>query len=172
MEPNLGAITYERKAVQTGWIRFMLHEGASNVDRFLAFLRRLVKDARQKVFLIIDDLKVRHAKKVEAWVTSHAHEIELFYLPAYAPGHNPDEYLNQALKQALRQPPQPDSKDELVSNARSVLRTIQRSPERVRAYFAAGPVRYAARSVRYGLGGSVSLSSASSDRRCACRRSR
>jgi len=23
MQPNLGAITYERKAVQTGWIRFL-----------------------------------------------------------------------------------------------------------------------------------------------------
>jgi hypothetical protein len=30
-------------------------------------------------------------------VTSHAHEIELFYLPAYAPDHNPTEYLNNDL---------------------------------------------------------------------------
>jgi transposase len=127
-----------------GLMRFMLYDGALNVDRFLAFLRRLVKDARRKVFLIVDNLEVHHAKKVEAWVASHAHEIELFHLPAYAPEHNPDEYLNHALKQALRQRPQPDSTDELVRNARSVLRTIQRSPERVRAYFAAGPVRYAA----------------------------
>jgi transposase len=96
------------------------------------------------VFLIIDNLKVHHAKKVKAWVASHAHEIALFYLPAYAPEHNPDEYLNHALKQALRQRSQPDSKDELIRRTRSVLRLIQRSPERVRAYFAAEPVRYAA----------------------------
>jgi transposase len=127
-----------------GLMRFMLYEGALDVERFLAFLRRLVKDARQKVFLIVDNLKVHHARKVEAWVVSHAHEIELFYLPAYAPEHNPDEYLNHDLKQALRQKPQPDGKDELIRSARSVLRTIQRSPDRVRAYFAAEPVRYAA----------------------------
>jgi transposase len=66
-----------------GQMRFMLYEGALNVDRFLAFLRRLVKDAGQKVFLIVDNLKVHHARKVEAWVASHAHELELFYLPAY-----------------------------------------------------------------------------------------
>jgi transposase len=125
-------------------MRFMLYDGALNVDRFLVFLRRLVKDARQKLFLIVDNLKVHHAKKVTAWVASHAHEIALFYLPAYAPEHNPDEYLNHALKQALRQKPQPDSRDELVRNARAVLRTIQRSPQRVRAYFATEPVRYAA----------------------------
>jgi hypothetical protein len=125
-------------------MRFMLYDGALDVERFLAFLRRLVRDAGRKVFLIVDDLKVHHAKKVKAWVASHAHEIALFYLPAYAPEHNPDEYLNHAPKQALRQRPQPDSKDELIRNARSVLRAIQRSPARVRAYFAAEPVRYAA----------------------------
>jgi len=80
-----------------GLMRFMLYEGALDVERFLAFLRRLVKDARQKVFLIVDNLKVHHARKVKAWVASHAHEVELFYLPAYAPEHNPDEYLNHAL---------------------------------------------------------------------------
>jgi transposase len=127
-----------------GLMRFMLYEGALDVERFLGFLRRLVKDARQKLFLIVDNLKVHHARKVEARVASHAHEVELFYLPAYAPEHNPDEHLNHALKQALRQKPQPDSKDELIRSARSVLRTIQRSPDRVRAYFAAEPVRYAA----------------------------
>ena len=127
-----------------GLMRFMLYEGALNVDRFLAFLRRLIKDAGQKVFLIIDNLEVHHARKVKAWVASHAHEIELFYLPAYAPEHNPDEYLNGELKRKLRQQPQPDGEDELVRNVRSVLRAIQRSPERVRAYFTPEPVRYAA----------------------------
>jgi transposase len=127
-----------------GLMRFMLYDGALNVGRFLTFLRRLIKDARQKVFLIVDNLKVHHARKVKAWVESHRHEIELFHLPAYAPDHNPEEYLNNELKQKLRRQPQPDGEDELVRNVRSVLRTIQRSPERVRAYFTPEPVRYAA----------------------------
>jgi transposase len=127
-----------------GLMRFMLYEGALNVERFPAFLRRLVRDAGRKVFLIVDNLKVHHARKVEAWVASHSHEIALFYLPAYAPDHNPDEYLNNDLKQALRQKPQPGAKEDLIESARSVLRAIQRSPRRVRAYFTPAPVRYAA----------------------------
>jgi transposase len=127
-----------------GLMRFMLYEGALNADRFIAFLRRLTKDAGQKVILIVDNLKVHKADKVQVWVESHAHEIELFYLPAYAPDHNPTEYLNNDLKQKLRQQPQPGSKDELTKRTRSVLRAIQRSPERVRAYFTPEPVRYAA----------------------------
>jgi hypothetical protein len=68
-----------------GLMRFMLYDGALNVDRFLAFLPRLAKDARQKVFLIVDKLRVHHAKKVTAWVASHAHAIAPFYLPAPGP---------------------------------------------------------------------------------------
>jgi len=119
-------------------------DGALNVDRFLTFLRRLIKDAAQKVFLVVDNLKVHHAKQVKAWVQSHRHQIELFYLPAYAPEHNPDEYLNHDVKQKLRQKPQPGSKDALIANTRTVLRAIQRSPARVRGYFRPHPVKYAA----------------------------
>ena len=82
--------------------------------------------------------------KVKTWVAAHAHEIELFYLPAYAPDHNPDEYLNNDLKQKLRQQPQPGSKDELIKSTRAVLRAIQRSPRRIQAYFTPPAVRYAA----------------------------
>ena len=95
--------------------------------------------------LIVDDLKVHKAGKVQAWVESHAHEIELCYLPPYAPDHDPSEYLDNDLKQQqLRQRPQPASKEELIGRTRSVLRAIQRSPQRIRAYFRPEPVRYAA----------------------------
>jgi len=127
-----------------GVMRFMLYDRALNADRFIDFLRRLVRDAGRKVILIVDNLKVHKAGKVMAWVDSHAHEIELVYLPAYAPDHNPSEYLNNDLKQQLRQQPQPDTKEELTRRARSVLHAIQRSPRRVRAYFRPEPVRYAA----------------------------
>jgi transposase len=127
-----------------GLMRFMLYEGALNADRFIAFLRRLVRDAGRKVFLIVDNLKVHKARKVQAWVASHAHEIELYYLPSYAPDHNPTEYLNNDLKQQLRQQPQAGSEQELIERTRSVLRAIQRSPDRLQAYFRPKPVRYAA----------------------------
>ena len=128
-----------------GLLRFMLYEGALNAQRFIAFLRRLARDAGKKVFLIVDNLKIHHAKLVKDWGTAHRPtSIELFYLPAYAPDHNPDEYLNNDLKQQLRRQPQPGSKDELTKNTRAVLRAIQRSPVRIKAYFKPQPVRYAA----------------------------
>jgi transposase len=50
-----------------GLMRFMLYDGALNADRFIAFLRRLIKDAGQKVILIVDNLKVHRAGKVMAF---------------------------------------------------------------------------------------------------------
>lgn len=127
-----------------GLMRFMLYDGALNVDLFLTFLRRLIKDAKQKVFLIVDNLRVHHAKKVKAWIAARAHQIELVYLPPYAPEHNPDEHLNNDLKQQLRQKPQPRTKDQLQANIRSLMRRIQKTPQRIKSYFSLPAVRYAA----------------------------
>ena len=57
-----------------------------------------MRGARGKVFLIVDNLEVHKAGKVQAWVAEHRERIELFFLPAYAPDHNPDEFLHNDLK--------------------------------------------------------------------------
>lgn len=49
-----------------GTLRFMIYDGALNAALFLNFLRRLVKDARRKIFLIVDNLRVHRAKTVTA----------------------------------------------------------------------------------------------------------
>jgi hypothetical protein len=46
-----------------GLIRFMCYKGALNASLFIVFLRRLIKAAAKKVFLIVDNLRVYHAVK-------------------------------------------------------------------------------------------------------------
>jgi transposase len=127
-----------------GLMRFMCYRGALNATLFISFLRRLVQSGPGKLFLIVDNLRVHRSVKVSQWVQEHRDQIELFFLPPYAPEHNPDEYLNNDLKQQLKNLPKPDSRDQLVDNASSVLRSLQRRPARIRAYFNAEHVRYAA----------------------------
>lgn len=127
-----------------GLMRFMCFKGALNVRLFIAFLRRLIDGASGKLFLIVDNLRVHHAVKVTRWVADHRDAIELFFLPPYAPEHNPDEYLNNDLKQQLRNRPKPDTQEDLVKATTSVLRSLQRRPERIRSYFRPPDVRYAA----------------------------
>ena len=74
----------------------------------------------------------------------HKDEIEIFYLPAYAPEHNPDEYLNNDLKQTIKNKPGAKTCDELVAATASILKSIQKRPDRVKPYFNARHVPYAA----------------------------
>jgi transposase len=127
-----------------GLMRFMCFKGALNAALFITFLHRLINSTRGKLFLIVDNLKVHHAVKVSRWVDGHKDRIKLFFLPAYAPEHNPDEYLNNDLKQKLRNRPKPDTQEELLQATSSVLRSLQRKPDSIRAYFRAEHVRYAA----------------------------
>jgi transposase len=127
-----------------GLMRFKLYKGALNVAIFIDFMKRLIKDAKQKVFLIVDNLRVHHAKAVQEWLAQHKDEIEIFYLPAYAPEHNPDEYLNNDLKRTIRNKPRARTRDDLVATTSSILKSIQRRPDRVKSYFHAKHVRYAA----------------------------
>ena len=96
-----------------GLMRFKLYKGALNVAIFIDFMERLLKDAKQKVFLIVDNLRVHHAKAVQDWLARHKVEIEIFYLPAYAPEHNPDEYLNNDLKQTIKNKPRAKTRNDL-----------------------------------------------------------
>lgn len=127
-----------------GRLRFMVYDGALNARIFLRFLKRLVRGAAKKVFLIVDNLKVHKAKIVTAWIEANKDQIELFYLPAYAPEHNPDEFVNNDVKQSMARRQAPGSKDELKSNLVSYMRSLQKRPAKVRTFFQAPTVRYAA----------------------------
>src|SRR5690606_33840838 len=105
---------------------------------------RLVKDAKRKVFLILDNLRVHHAKLVKAWLAKHEDEIEVFYLPSYSPELNPDEMLNADLKQAVTTKAPARTKGQLLKVTTSHMRKLQKSPERVKSYFGHAPVKYAA----------------------------
>ena len=126
-----------------GKLRFMIYEGALKTTIFLDFLRRLVREAARKLFVIVDNLPVHRARRVTAWVQDHADRIELFYLPPYAPEHNPDEFLNNDLKQAMTRRRTPPDKASLKSGLTSYMRSLQRCPAKVRAFFQAPTVRYA-----------------------------
>jgi transposase len=126
-----------------GKLRFMIYEGALKAPIFLNFLQRLIREAACKLFVIVDNLPVHRAHRVTAWVQDHADRIELFYLPPYAPEHNPDEFLNNDLKQAMTRRRTPPDKASLKSGLTSYMRSLQRCPAKVRAFFQAPSVRYA-----------------------------
>jgi transposase len=127
-----------------GLMRFMIYDGALNIEIFLTFLKRLVKGRKRKLFLIVDNLRVHRAKAVAAWVAENADVIEIFYLPPYAPDTNPDELLNNDLKQAIAKRRTPRTKAALRDEITSHMRDLQRRRAKVRSFFREPSVRYAA----------------------------
>lgn len=113
---------------------------------FLEFLRRLVKHAQRKVFLIVDGHPVHRSRKVRRWLQKNVDRIEMFRLPGYSPDLNPDELLNQDVKTNAVGRRRPGSQDEMISDVRSYLRSTQKQPHIVRSYFNHEDVRYAAAS--------------------------
>ena len=127
-----------------GKLRFMIYDGALNATIFLKFLRRLVKDTTRKLFVIVDNLRVHRARTVMAWEAENKDRIELFYLPPYAPERNPDEYVNNDVKQAMGRRTTPMDNTAMKAGLTSHMRGLQRKPHKVRTFFQAPDVRYAA----------------------------
>jgi len=127
-----------------GQMRWKIFDGALNANILIDFLRRLIKGATKKVFLILDNLRVHHAKPVKAWLADHTDAIEVLYLPSYSPELNPDEMANADIKQGVTTRAPARTKLHLVKATARHLRSVQRQPERVRKYFEHEPVRYAA----------------------------
>lgn len=127
-----------------GKVRWMVFGGALNAKILIRFLKRLIQDAQRKVFLILDNLRVHHAKIVREWLATQVEHLEVFYLPSYSPELNPDECLNADLKQAVTSQVPARSKGQLKKATVGHLRKLSKSPERVKSYFRHQPVRYAA----------------------------
>jgi transposase len=127
-----------------GLVRFKFIEQAMNRELLIEFMQGLIEDSEQKVFLILDNLKVHHAKQVTAWLDEHKSQIEVFYLPPYSPEINPDEYLNRDFKTTLRLSDRSENKKALFQKAKAFMEFLIRTPERVSAYFKHPPVCYAA----------------------------
>ncbi len=72
-----------------GKVRFRVFEGDMNTDILIDFCKRLTKSAKRKVYLILDNLRVHHAKVFKAWLQEHEGEIEVFYLPYHSSGTEP-----------------------------------------------------------------------------------
>lgn len=127
-----------------GKLRFMMYQENMTAKVLVRFMRRLIRDTDRKVFLILDNLKVHHARVVKNWLEANADKIEVYYLPACSPDMNPDEYLNCDLKQGLRVASPARSQAQMEKRVFSHMRKLQALPERIKSYFRHPAIQYAA----------------------------
>jgi len=127
-----------------GHLAFMVFKERFTSAVCLRFLRRLVRQSRRKVFLIVDRHPVHRSAKVKRWLATHHRNISLFFLPAYSPDLNPDEFLNQDVKSNALGRRRPANQTDMITGVRAYLHSTQRQPGIVMSYFHADSVCYAA----------------------------
>ena len=127
-----------------GHLDFMVFKKGFTATVFVRFLRRLVKQAGRKVFIIVDRHPVHRSKKVGAWLEKHATHIRLFFLPGYSPELNPDEMVNNDVKTNAVGRKRAHHQTQLMGNVRRYLERRRNHPDLVKRYFHEKSVRYAA----------------------------
>ncbi len=106
--------------------------------------RGLTKAEAARVIVITDGHPAHKGKRLTQWLKEHASQCELVLLPGYAPELNSDELLNQDLKSNVFSSGRPRTQTDLIDQTRCYLRTTQKRPDIVRAYFQEAHVSYAA----------------------------
>ncbi len=128
----------------TGKSMFSLYDESIKIDSFIEFCQKVIdSNDGKKVYLIVDNLRVHHAKVVKAWEEENKDKIKLFYLPPYSPEFNPDEYLNQDYKQSANKYELPTTQKQLRTNTEKYMLSLQQNPQKVANFFKHPKVQYA-----------------------------
>lgn len=144
LNANRKSINMISAVTNQGKVRFRVFEGTMNADILIDFCNRLIKSAKSKVYLVLDNLRVHHAKAFKDWLSDHEDKIEIFYLPSYSPELNPDEYLNCNLKAGVHSGRLAKDKASRKKKVVSHMRMLQKKPGRVSSYFMHKKIKYAA----------------------------
>lgn len=125
-----------------GGKRFMLFMGRFNSKVYITFLQQLIKNAKCKIILIMDNYSPHKTNLVQQWLQKHGDKIEVFFLPTYSPELNPDELLNQDIKTNAVGKQRASNAHELRANVKSHLKKL--SSKKVASFFKHHKTKYAA----------------------------
>ncbi|MEW6171212.1 MAG: IS630 family transposase [Candidatus Omnitrophota bacterium] len=126
-----------------GKLSFKVFKDKFDYKIFIDFLKRLIKNQKHKIFLIIDNYSSHKQEEVKKWVEANKDKIELFFLPTYSPELNPNELTNQVVKANIFKKERPKDNNHLILLARKSFCSLQHTPNKVVNFFKKPCVAYA-----------------------------
>ncbi len=121
------------------WFRCL--EGTLNAQRFVAFLKALLRDVRGAIDLVMDRHPAHVAAATRRFIEEHRSRLRVHFLPGYAPDMNPDEHVWAHLKSMFRK--EPILADEVLDEAvNDSMEQIRSSRALVRRFFDHPAVAY------------------------------
>jgi transposase len=118
-----------------GLMRFMVTKARVTARIFIEFCRRLIKNAKRPIFLIVDGHPTHRAKVTQEFVRSTNGKLRLFFLPPYSPELNPDELVWRDVKTHKIGRHAIESRHRLGGLVVSAQRRLQKKPETIRGFF-------------------------------------
>lgn len=128
-----------------GHLRFMVHPGAVTAVVICDFLKKLMHNTQNPVFLIWDGHPTHKSKKVRKCIESFHGKLEVYLLPSYSPELNPTEQVWRSVKNHGVGRKSVFGPDQLKSAVISCLRRLQKIPKTVIAFFKHPECNYAIR---------------------------
>ena len=114
---------------------FRLFPGTIKGPQIVEFLTALKAQIKRKLLIVWDGLGVHKSRLVREYLESLKGHIQIEFLPSYAPELNPTEYIWGHLKQHEMANLCVKSFAELAPFARNRLRSMQRRPTLIRAFW-------------------------------------
>jgi len=125
-----------------GDLHFNVIDGAMGAEKFIDFLKKLRHDAECPIFVIADNARNHHSKKVRAFLETQQGQVMMAFLPPYSPALNPDEQVwNHAKADAGKRPIR--SKNEMERVILAAMPSIKEKAELVKSFFRLPETRYA-----------------------------
>jgi transposase len=109
--------------------------GRLDAASYIGFLRWVLDETTEPLFLVHDGAPYHRAAAVRAFVRQHRERLQVTQLPSYSPDYNPIEFLWRAVKRTATHNRYFPEFADLVSSVREALEALARQPERVKALF-------------------------------------
>ncbi len=110
-------------------------EGKFNSESYITFLKRVLKQTQQPLFLVQDGARYHTSKRTRQFFHDHAKRLTVAQLPSYSPDYNPIEFLWRALKRRTTHNIYFPKFDILISSVEEALAYFQTQADYVKSLF-------------------------------------
>lgn len=133
------SFTWKQMSAVAGlsWWRFYFRffPGAIKTEQVIEFLDALQKQIRKKLLLVWDGVGTHKSRRLRQWLEEQDGRIAIAFLPPYAPELNPVEAIWAYLKKNEIANLCPTTIAEVSDFARRRLKSMQRRPKLIRAFW-------------------------------------
>lgn len=119
------------------WWRFYFRffEGAIKSEQLIEFLKALKQQIGKPLLIVWDGVRTHKSRKVKQWLDAQDGQVAIAFLPPYAPELNPVEAIWAYLKKHEIANLCPANLAEVSDYARNRLKSMQRRPKLIRAFW-------------------------------------